>query len=92
MGKSGFMISKHHLLVTHPLSDNTGIIYTMLVKPTSGYLVNQFTNKPIKKRFSQADIDEGRVAYILDEGMQGTNDSFMFRVQDTNRNTLDDQR
>ena len=88
-GKYGFILKDKHLHATHPLMDSTGIVYTILDKPAFGYMENTKTGKTIRKRFRQSDIDEGKVAYILSENTQATNDSFIFRIQDSHRNTLD---
>ena len=88
-GKYGFLLTDKHLRATHPLMDSTGIVYTILDKPAFGYMENTKTGKTIRKRFRQSDIDEGKVAYILSENTEATNDSFIFRIQDSHRNTLD---
>ncbi len=91
-GRYGFQFTTEHLHATHPLVDSTGIVYTILDKPVYGYIENTKTGRTIKKRFRQSDIDEGKIAYILTDGTRATNDSFVFRVQDSHRNTLDNIR
>jgi len=91
-GNYGFMLSNKHLQATHPLGQNSKIVYTMLVKPLFGYLENLESGRIIKKRFRQRDLDESRLAYVLDGASFSSNDSFVFRVQDAKRNTLDNQR
>ena len=46
----------------------------------------------IKKKFTQEDIDDGAVMYVLGDYMGVTNDSFTFRVQDVNKNVIGQQR
>ena len=91
-GNYGFILSNKHLMATHPLGDNPKIVYTLLVKPQFGYLENLETGRIVKKRFRQRDLDESRIAYVLDGASYSSNDSFTFRVQDVKRNTLDNQR
>ena len=48
--------------------------------------------RQVKRKFTQKDVDDGRIAYVLDEGTRATNDSFSFRVVDRNHNAIDDQK
>ncbi len=91
-GKYGFILTDKHLKAIHPMSNDMKIIYTMLIKPMNGYVENLQSGKIIKKRFKQRDLDESKIAYVLDSESHASNDSFTFRVQDSNRNTLDNQR
>lgn len=91
-GKYGFLLTNQHLHASHPLMDSTGIVYTILDKPLYGYVENTKTGRTIRKRFRQSDVDEEKVAFILTENTQATNDSFVFRIQDSHRNTLDNLR
>ena len=88
----GFVFTDRNLKVDHPRSDPIGLIYTMLDKPEHGYLINLLNGRLIKKVFTQAEIDTGKVAYVLSENAEGFNDSFTFKVEDTHGNVLDNQR
>ncbi len=91
-GKYGFILTDQNLRADHPISTSQDLIYSIQEKPQYGYLEHLGTGRPIKKRFSQKDLDDGRVALVLEYQGQATNDSFTFRIQDQNRNTLDNQR
>ena len=86
------MLTALHLKAEHPLSEAVDLIYSIDVKPVHGYLEHMGTRRPIKKRFSQKDLDDARIAFVLENNVDVTNDSFTFRVYDRNRNTLDNQR
>jgi hypothetical protein len=90
-GQNGFIISGQHLKAVHPLVESRDIIYTLKDKPTHGFLEHLGTRRPVKRKFTQRDLDDGRIAYILEEPAVTTMDNFTFRVHDVNRNTLDDQ-
>ncbi|ELU06436.1 hypothetical protein CAPTEDRAFT_228288 [Capitella teleta] len=90
-GQNGFIISGLHLKAVHPLVQSRDIIYTVKDKPLYGYLEHLGTRRPVKRKFTQRDLNDGRIAYILEEPAVATSDNFTFRVHDLNRNTLDDQ-
>jgi hypothetical protein len=67
----------------------------------NGNLEHVKTGRPIRRKFSQKDVDDGNVAYVMNGGDEhqqllaagiATNDSFAFRVQDQHNNYLEDQR
>jgi len=93
-GKSGFLITGEHLKATHPFFSSEDITFTIKDAPRSGTLEYSGTGRPARKRLTQKELDEGRIAYALNERPLGaaTSENFTFRVQDGNRNTLDDQR
>ncbi|KAK2151592.1 hypothetical protein LSH36_358g02016 [Paralvinella palmiformis] len=91
--KYGFILTSDNLRAEQPLSDPVDVMYSIDEKPRFGYLEHLGTRRPIKKRFSQKDIDDARIAFIIQNNVGDvTNDSFTFRISDRNRNTLDNQK
>jgi hypothetical protein len=88
----GFLFSSVNLRATHPLFDSRDVIYQLKTKPQHGYLEHLGSRRPIKRKFSQKDIDDQRIAFVLNEGITATSDNFTFRILDLNRNSIDGLR
>jgi hypothetical protein len=91
--KVGYIINSRFLKVTSSHERAENLLYIITAKLKFGHLEDITKHKTIKKRFTQADIDGGRVAYIIDSKNKSvTYDSFMFKVVDSKRNELAPQR
>ena len=90
--KYGYMLTDRHLKAVHGGSDSQDISYIISQKPQHGYLHHLGTKRMIRKRFTQKDIDDGNVVFVLEENIRATNDSFVFRVQNAHRNALEPKR
>ncbi|XP_064624368.1 FRAS1-related extracellular matrix protein 1-like isoform X2 [Lineus longissimus] len=91
--KVGYIINSRFLKVTSSHEPAANLQFIITAKPKFGHLEDITRNKAIKKRFTQADLDGGRVAYIIDSKNKSvTYDSFMFKVFDSKRNELAPQR
>ena len=56
------------------------------------YVQNLREFRAIRKKFSQKDVDEGNVAFVLTDGSQATSDNFTFNVYDAiSQSSLDEQ-
>ena len=73
-------------------SRSSDITYVIRDGARHGRLENLETGKQIKRKFSQKDVNDGKIVYVINDHSSSTNDSFVFRVQDQRQNTLDDQR
>jgi len=91
-GRFGFLLTSSDLKATHPLFDSRDVLYQLRTRPLHGYLEHLGSRRPIRRKFSQKDIDEQKIAFVLNEQTQATNDSFTFRVLDLNRNYVDNLR
>ena len=91
-GHYGFVLGPRYLRATDSDTDPRNLMFVMTRKPEYGYLENVAMKKIIKKKFSQREVDEGNIMYILKDNQQVVNDSFEFNVQDARRNTLTNQR
>lgn len=85
----GFILTNEHLLSTHLLFDASQIVYYIREKPKFGAFENRGTKRVIKKKFTQKDLDDERVVFVLNNEVQTTNDSVTFKITDPNRNTVD---
>ena len=91
-GRFGFLLTSSDLKATHPLFDSRDVLYQLRTRPLHGYLEHLGSRRPIRRKFSQKDIDDQKIAFVLNEQTQATNDSFTFRVLDLNRNYVDNLR
>jgi len=93
-GKYGFTIGWDQLMATHAQTGGkpSDITYVIRDGVQHGRLENLETGRVIRRKFSQKDVNDGKIVYAIDDDPLSTNDSFVFRVQDEHRNNLDDQR
>jgi len=93
-GRVGFILTGQELKATHPLFDSREVMYQLRTRPRHGYLEHLRSRRPIRRKFSQKDLDESKIVYVLNEETSAveTNDSFTFRVMDLNRNYVDNLR
>ena len=91
-GRFGFLLTSSDLKATHPLFDSRDVLYQLRTRPLYGYLEHLGSRRPIRRKFSQKDIDDEKIAFVLNEQTRSTNDSFTFRVLDLNRNYVDNLR
>jgi len=91
-GRFGFLLTSLDLKATHPLFDSRDVLYQLRTRPLHGYLEHLGSRRPIRRKFSQKDIDDKKIAFVLNEQTHATNDSFTFRVLDLNRNYVDNLR
>ena len=93
-GKYGFTIGWDHLMATHAQTGGrpSDITYIIRDEVQHGRLENLETGRPIRRKFSQKDVNGGKIVYVINDRPMLTNDSFVFRVQDQRHNSLDNQR
>lgn len=70
---------------------SASLFYVMTTKPKHGHLENTQAKRYVRRRFTQKDIDDGSLVYIVDDQADHYSDSFGFRVEDSRANTLDNQ-
>ncbi|KAJ8395495.1 hypothetical protein AAFF_G00032290 [Aldrovandia affinis] len=87
-GKQGIYITSRDLQASDPDSPDQELEFTILRSPHFGHLENALTGGYIKGRFTQKDLDQRGVRYIIDLDVDVTGDSFEFHVTDPAGNTM----
>uniref|UniRef100_A0A4W5RFZ9 Fras1 related extracellular matrix 1b n=1 Tax=Hucho hucho TaxID=62062 RepID=A0A4W5RFZ9_9TELE len=86
--KQGIYITSRDLQVSDPDSPAQELEFTITRPPHFGYLENSLTGAYIKGRFTQRDLEQRAVLYVIPTDMEVTGDSFEFRVTDPAGNTM----
>ncbi|KAK9967605.1 hypothetical protein ABG768_001992 [Culter alburnus] len=87
-GKQGIYITFKELQASDPDSPDDMLEFTITRPPHFGYLENALTGAYIKGRFTQKDLDQKAVRYVIAADMEVTADSFEFQVTDPAGNTM----
>lgn len=88
----GFELNSNVLRAVDSDTMNTNLVYVINQKPKHGHLENSVAKRFIRKSFTQHDLDENVLRYIIDTNDKETNDSFTFWVEDGRGNKLEEQR
>ena len=91
-GRYGFELNSHVLKAVDSDTTNTHLVYVIEQKPKNGHLENSEAKRYVRRRFTQRDLDENALQFIIDMKGRGTNDSFTFRIEDNRGNSLNNQR
>nr|XP_040040685.1 FRAS1-related extracellular matrix protein 1b isoform X1 [Gasterosteus aculeatus aculeatus] len=87
-GRYGIFITSKHLQASDPDSPVEELEFSIARPPHFGYLENGLTGAYIKGRFTQRDVDQRAVVFVLPADMEVTADSFLFRLTDPAGNTM----
>ncbi|KAK6494141.1 FRAS1-related extracellular matrix protein 2-like [Huso huso] len=90
-GHLGFMITSKALKSEDRDSHHKFLKYRISEDPLHGYIVNTALGNDSVKTFSQADIDEMKICYVLRDGDNATSDIFYFTIEDNAGNKLKSQ-
>ncbi|MGH0133017.1 UNVERIFIED_CONTAM: hypothetical protein FKN15_022782 [Acipenser sinensis] len=90
-GHLGFMITSKALKSEDRDSHHKFLKYRISEDPLHGYIVNTALGNNSVKTFSQADIDERKICYVLHDGDNATSDIFYFTIEDNAGNKLKSQ-
>ncbi|VTJ65579.1 Hypothetical predicted protein [Marmota monax] len=90
-GHLGFMITSKILKVEDRDSLHFSLKFTVTEAPRHGYLFNLDKGNHSITQFTQADIDDMKICYVLKEGANATSDVFHFAVEDGGGNKLTNQ-
>ncbi|KAA0722212.1 FRAS1-related extracellular matrix protein 2 ECM3 -like protein [Triplophysa tibetana] len=90
-GHLGFMITSKVLKAEDRDSPNKVLKYIVTKTPLHGFIMNAALGNDSIKSFSQADIDDIKICYVLLDGSNATSDIFYFTVEDNGGNTLKPQ-
>ncbi|XP_062868751.1 FRAS1-related extracellular matrix protein 1b [Trichomycterus rosablanca] len=81
-------ITNKHLQASDLDSSDQELEFIITRPPRSGYLENSITGGYIKGRFTQKDVDQKAVRYVIPSDMDVTSDSFEFQLTDPAGNTM----
>ncbi|KAA0712127.1 FRAS1-related extracellular matrix protein 1 [Triplophysa tibetana] len=91
-GKQAIYITSKELQATDPDSPDDTLEFTILRPPHFGYFENALTGKwmgaYIKGRFTQKDVNQKAVRYVVPVDMEVTSDSYEFQITDPAGNTM----
>ncbi|XP_040187457.1 FRAS1-related extracellular matrix protein 3 [Rana temporaria] len=90
-GHHGFLITSKSLRAEDRDSSNKLLKYRITDGPKHGVIINLAHGNDSLRTFTQADIDDQKVCYVLKDGDNATSDIFHFSVEDNGGNKLRSQ-
>nr|CAB3247089.1 FRAS1-related extracellular matrix protein 2 [Phallusia mammillata] len=87
-GDRGFRFTKKYLRADDRDSNVTNLLYVITIPAEHGSLVNIDNSNTSLETFSQGDIDNMKIYYILNPTSNASSDSFTFTVKDEGDNKL----
>ncbi|KAF6084066.1 FRAS1 related extracellular matrix 2 [Phyllostomus discolor] len=91
-GHLGFVVTSKALKAEDRDSPHASLRFVVTGAPRHGHLLHLGQGNHSVSRFTQADIDDMKVCYVLREGANATSDAFQFAVEDGGGNKLAGQR
>ncbi|CAN9500847.1 unnamed protein product [Ophioblennius macclurei] len=86
-GRHGILVTTQHLKASDPDSPTHLLEFLVHAAPQHGYLQNTATGSYISTRFTQRDVDQRNVMFVLADDVAVTTDSFTFCVVDPGGNS-----
>ena len=68
------------------------LYYILTSRPKRGHLENIKAKRYVRRRFTQKDLDDESLLYIVDSKADSYADTFSFRIEDSRGNVLRDQQ
>ncbi|MBN3297142.1 FREM2 protein, partial [Amia calva] len=90
-GHLGFVITSKALKSEDRDSPHNVLKYWIAEAPQHGYIINTALGNDSVQTFTQADINEMKICYVLLDGENATSDIFYFTVEDKGGNKLKNQ-
>uniref|UniRef100_A0A674MYU8 FRAS1 related extracellular matrix 2b n=1 Tax=Takifugu rubripes TaxID=31033 RepID=A0A674MYU8_TAKRU len=90
-GRLGVVITRKSLKAEDNDNIQETVTFRITHAPKYGYLINLGKGNSTINTFTQADIDDMNVCYILRDRANATNDIFSFSIEDSGGNTLKNQ-
>ncbi|XP_045076300.1 FRAS1-related extracellular matrix protein 2-like [Coregonus clupeaformis] len=90
-GHLGFLITSKTLMAEDRDSLQLSVTFKITVGPEHGYLINLGTGNATVTTFTQAEIDDMKICYVLRDGDNATSDIFYFSIEDNGGNKLKNQ-
>ncbi|XP_030584122.1 FRAS1-related extracellular matrix protein 1b isoform X2 [Archocentrus centrarchus] len=81
-GRYGIFITNRELQASDPDSPAEELEFSISRPPHFGYLENAATGSYIRSRFTQRDVDQRAVMFVLPADVEVTSDSFLFVLRD----------
>ncbi|XP_040029913.2 FRAS1-related extracellular matrix protein 2b [Gasterosteus aculeatus] len=91
-GHLGFVITSKTLKANDRDSIQNSVTFRITVAPEHGYLINLGRGNATITSFTQAEIDDMNICYVLRRGGKATNDIFYFSIEDSGGNKLKNQQ
>ncbi|XP_077421790.1 FRAS1-related extracellular matrix protein 2b isoform X2 [Vanacampus margaritifer] len=91
-GRLGFVITGKSLKAEDRDSTQGSVLFRITGAPQHGYLIDAGKGNATIGTFTQADINDMSICYILRAGDDATNDIFHFSIEDSGGNKLRNQR
>ncbi|XP_047449328.1 FRAS1-related extracellular matrix protein 2b [Mugil cephalus] len=91
-GHLGFVITSKTLKAEDRDSVQNSVTFRITVAPEHGYLINHGRGNATITTFTQAEIDDMNICYVLRDGDSATNDIFYFSIEDSGGNKLKNQQ
>ncbi|XP_050184584.1 FRAS1-related extracellular matrix protein 1 isoform X4 [Myiozetetes cayanensis] len=91
-GNYGIYITTRSLKASDPNTEDDKVIFKILQGPHYGYLVNITTGGLIQEGFSQKDLDNKILLYVINSSQEVNSDNLEFQVTDARGNSAGPQR
>ncbi|XP_070839908.1 FRAS1-related extracellular matrix protein 2a [Chaetodon trifascialis] len=91
-GHLGFPISSKVLKAEDRDSSSASLVFHITTQPEHGYIINLGQGNNSISTFSQADIDDLNICYVLRKEENATSDLFHFSIEDNGGNKLKGQQ
>ncbi|XP_051539722.1 FRAS1-related extracellular matrix protein 2-like isoform X4 [Myxocyprinus asiaticus] len=91
-GHLGYQITSKVLKALDIDSGPEALVFYITTQPEHGYLINLDRGNDSINTFTQADIDDVEICYILKDNNNATSDLFSFTVEDSGGNKLKNQQ
>ncbi|KAJ7997493.1 hypothetical protein DPEC_G00229600 [Dallia pectoralis] len=91
-GHLGYPITSRVLQAADRDSVPASLVFHITTEPKHGYLINLGKGNGSISNFSQAEIDDQRICYVLKAKENATSDYFLFSVEDHGGNKLKEQQ
>ncbi|XP_034459776.1 FRAS1-related extracellular matrix protein 2b [Hippoglossus hippoglossus] len=91
-GHLGFVITSKTLKAEDRDSVQNSVTFRITAAPEHGYMINLGKGNVTITTFTQAEIDEMNICYVLRDGDNPTNDNFYFSIEDNGGNKLKHQQ
>uniref|UniRef100_A0AAQ6ISN3 Calx-beta domain-containing protein n=1 Tax=Anabas testudineus TaxID=64144 RepID=A0AAQ6ISN3_ANATE len=91
-GHLGFVITSKTLKAEDRDSIQVAVTFRITIAPEHGYLINVGKGNATITTFTQAEIDDMSICYVLRDGDNATNDIFYFSIEDNGGNKLRNQQ
>uniref|UniRef100_A0A8C4Q9K8 Fras1 related extracellular matrix 1a n=1 Tax=Eptatretus burgeri TaxID=7764 RepID=A0A8C4Q9K8_EPTBU len=87
-GRFGIVLSTRHLMVTDSPNADHEITFSIVRPPTFGYLEHIDTGEIVQTRFTQKDLEERNIVYVINPELDVTSDSLEFELSDAIRSSV----